>query len=152
MAEVELRVGAKIDMLTPDEFRSGLHDSNGEWFHELASGVRWMRYVQNLPATPTAYTAPGPELGFAWSVKMISTTLTAADSLAAYLGEGPNNRLIGFTPTATQPLQVLTFSSNQVIALGGEQIYLTTTGTGHLTTVMLAAVQVPQEQLAKLLI
>lgn len=149
MAEVELRVGAKLDLLNRHELSDALRVHGDSYWREKTVGVKWTRYVQNLPGLPVTYQVPGPELGFTWDVRMISSTLTASDTLAAYVGESANNRLVASNPAAT--LQVVALPSRSVIVTGGEGLFLATGGTGHLTNLMVAVVQVPSEMVGKLL-
>lgn len=155
MAEVEIRAGAKVDLATRTEMRADLEDvtRSFEMERELvrARGVKWMRVAVSDPAAPTKETIPGPETGYIWKLRRISAVLSAADSVSAYIGDGTGPRLIAFTPSVSgQTAYVLTFGPEEIL-IGGESLYLTTSGTGHFSTYYVSAWQVPEEMQWKLL-
>lgn len=149
--EVELRAGAKIDLLSQKELDHSLGEAHDREIRELARGVKWVRYAFADPLVPTKETIPGPELGYTWKLQRISATLTGADSISVYIGDAVNNRLIGFTPSVTaQSVYVISFSPGEIIN-GGENVYVATSGSFRFTQFYLSAWQVPSPMIWKLL-
>ena len=149
--EVELRAGAKIDLLSQKELDHSLGHAHDREIRELARGVKWIRQAFADPLVPTHETILGPEQGFTWKLQRISATLTGADSISVYIGDAANNRLIGFTPSVTsQTTYVIPFSPGEIVN-GGESLYVATSGNFRFTQFFLSAWQVPGEMIWKLL-
>jgi len=128
---------------------------------EWLRGIKYMRVAAGYPTLPTSIEVPGPDQGNAWNVKLFTCTLSAADSVGIYVGTGQGGdvaspRLVGYIPPVSvtapnQGLGVFSWSSDQLILFPGEGLFAVTTGTGHFSTSFVCAVQVPQEELGKVL-
>jgi hypothetical protein len=154
--KVLIKAGAEIDVPTRDEVRADIHDAWRSYEAERerirARGVKWVRIAVNDPLVPHNETIYGPEAGYVWKLSRFTATLSAADSIALYVGDSANNRLIGFTPSVTgQTLYVIGFSGPSEVLLGGETLYAATSGTGRFSQYYLSAWQVPEEMQWKLL-
>ena len=160
MPSIEASIGVRHDDIKEaiDSLPDRMAARDDAFIRDLVRGVKYVRQAGSVAGQVTHTTWPGPDSGFAWDLKIVSVTLDAVDSLAAYVGEGANARLIGYsnpgtaTASAGQAVQVITWSGHQAIIYPDEGLYLTTSGTGNILTVMAASVQVPAEMLGKVLL
>jgi hypothetical protein len=123
---VEIRGGAKVEIPNRDEIRGELADVLDVRERSRARGVKWLDIVQ--PVTPaTGIITVGPDQGYVWSVKVVSTTLASAGTLAVYKVTGwtgdstttnDTRRLVGYNSTS-QTQQVITWGSNQCFLQAG---------------------------------
>lgn len=147
---------------------SGTNDQMREFLHEQqiaqARDMERVRGVKPLrqPVIPQVAAAAtlqcgGPEQGFMWDVRAITGTLSANDSVAAYVGDTAtgNNRLLGYAgPPGAAPAQlkfVINPAAHSAILYPGEQIFLATSGAGNITMAMLAGVEVIAERIGEYL-
>jgi hypothetical protein len=122
-------------------------------------GIKPMRIALPVSGQPSTVALPPPDPGYSWNLKILSATLTAADSVVAYIAghpsEVPNNRIIGKGgPPGAAPDQnivVIMFGSDAGLLNPGEGIVLATSGTGKFTGAMVVAVQTPAEMIGKIL-
>jgi hypothetical protein len=151
LAEIRAEVGGALGHEGRESFGAEQRAIARERELEYARGIKWMRIAASDPASPTNETIYGPDLGYVWKLRRFAATLTAADSVAVYVGDTAGNRLIAFTPSvAAQTSYVIGFSPEELL-IGGESVYVTTTGTGHFSNYYLSAWQVPEEMAWKLL-
>ena len=140
----------------PGHIAGQQRDQNSAFMGELYRGVKRTRFAYIVTPAASTFTIPGPEQGFIWDVRLITGTLSASDSVAAYAGDSATNRLVAYTgaPGAApaQPVFVINPSSRSVMIDPGESVFLQTSGAGNLVKVMIAAIQVPAEMQGKLLI
>jgi hypothetical protein len=151
VTHVKIDFGAEFDVLSPDEFHKGMGDQHDRARAMVAAelaGVKWMRVAPPLPVPVLSYQFQGPAAGFAWDLKQITCTLSAAGTVAAFNGESANNRLIAVANTAFV-FQVMPFTSQTGIVLPQEQVFVLATAT--IVGIMLTAVQVPAEMIGKLI-
>lgn len=94
-------------------------------------------------------TANGPEEGYVWSLKLVSITLSGTGTLTVYKASnsGDTRRPLWTTGTG-MPVQVATWSADSARIRHGEGIYIV--GSATLTSVYLAAWQVPAEMEAEI--
>jgi hypothetical protein len=94
-------------------------------------------------------TANGPEEGYVWSLKLVGITLAGTGTLTVYKASasGDVRRPLWATGTG-MPVQVATWSSDQARIRHGEGIYVV--GSANLTSVYLAAWEVPAEMEAEI--
>jgi hypothetical protein len=159
MPTLEASIGLRLDDIRNgiDALPERLTAQAQAELREQARGIKYMRQVYDLPGDTGNATLTGPEQGFAWDLKLVSVTMSDVDSLAVYVGESAGARLIGYsnpgtaTASAGQPLQVVKWSSHQVVIHPTESIYIETSGTADLVLCMIGAVQVPAEMLGKII-
>jgi hypothetical protein len=99
---------------------------------DRARGVKWMEVALPFSAfplapasAPTTVLTAGPEEGYVWSVKILSTTLGSAGTLTVYKASstGQTSRLVAFNGTS-QTAQVAYWAANQCFLNHGQQLYL----------------------------
>ena len=139
-----------------DSLPAQLADRDDAFLRELTRGVKYIRQPVSLTPAATSYTFTGPEQGFAWDVKLITGTLSVNDSVAAYVGDQANNRLIGYAAApGAAPAQlkfIIPIASHSAVVNPGEPVFIQTSGAGNLVMVMLAALEAPAEMISKILI
>lgn len=148
MAEVEIIGGRKFEAVTIRE----MHDLLTTRERERARGVKWMEYAVPFngfalqpAAAPATTITLGPEEGYVWSVKILSSTLGSAGTLTAYKASqaGQTSRLVGFNSTS-QTAQVMYWAANQLFLNHGQALYLVASTT--LTNYYIGAEQAIAEQ------
>jgi hypothetical protein len=146
MALALIRGGAQIETATPAEIRELLDLRE----RERARGIKWVEFAVPLPAAPANTLLAGPEEGYTWSVRVISSTLGSAGTLAAYKASstGQTTRLVGFNSTS-QTAQVMQYPSDTLILQHGTGVYLVASTT--LTNYYVGAWQAIAEQQWKLM-
>lgn len=140
-----IRGGETLELATVDEFRALLEQRE----RARARGVKWVEFAVPLNASPANVLTTGPEEGYTWSVRVVSTTLGSAGTLTAYKAStsGQTSRLIGYGGTSQAP-QVLQFPSDTCMLQHGTALYLVASTT--LTNYYLGAWQAIAEQQWKL--
>ena len=144
---------APIDVLTRLELEQVQHKHLEEFFHQEYLGVSYQEYNNNaLQQGVTQFLVPGPDSGYTWSLKLVSVTLSAAGTLAIFLGDNVNSAPIGGGASVIMGgLNVVndTFTSNTVIVQDQRAITLLAAG-GNIGAIKVIAKQVPSEMVAKL--
>lgn len=126
--EFEIKAGAKLDLLTPKEFR----DILSGWQAELARNVRYRHPGFPAAADGTGLLVVGssaqlgPAEGFMWDVGRIMVSgLTAAQTVTAFINDTSGVMACGlFTATAPQ----IVYNSRSLILGGGEDLVFSGTG------------------------
>ena len=153
MALTVIRGGAQFEHVTPAEVHSILDARE----RQRARGIKWVEYAipfSSFPLAPAAAPANtitiGPEEGYTWSVRVISSTLGTAGTLTAYKASaaGQTTRLVGFNSTS-QTAQVMQCPSDTLMLQHGTAVYLVASTT--LTNYYLGAWQAIAEQQWKLM-
>jgi hypothetical protein len=148
VARTLIRGGAELETVTLAEFGAFMDQRE----RERARGVKWVEYALPFgsfplaPASaPTSTLTVGPEEGFSWSVKILSTTLAAAGTLLIYKASssGQTSRLVG-TLQVSQAGQVQYWAANQCFLQHGTALYLV--ATQGLTNYYLGAEEAIAEQ------
>jgi len=149
MARFEIRGGSTIESMTSAE----LWDLLDKRERERARGVKWVEFAVPLNASPATQLTVGPPEGFSWAVRVVSSTLGSAGTLAAYkasdsYGAGASqsaqtSRLVGFNGTS-QTAQVMQFPSDTLFLQHGTAVYLVASTT--LTNYYIGGWQVIAEQ------
>jgi hypothetical protein len=143
-----IRGGAELETVTLDEFGRFMDDRE----RARARGVKWVEFAvpfNGFPlepaAAPVSTITVGPEEGYAWSVKLLSTTLASAGTLLIYKASssGQTSRLVG-NLTTSQTGQVQYWAANQCFLQHGTALYLL--ATQGLTNYYLGAEQAIAEQ------
>lgn len=112
---------------------------------QRARGVKWFEFAAPLPSGTVNTLTVGPEEGYVWSVKILSTTLGSAGTFTAYKASstGQTSRLVGFN-SASQTPQVMYWAANQLYLTHGQALYIVASTT--LTNYYLGAEQAIAEQ------
>jgi len=126
---------------------------------ERIRGIKDMVYRVPPFPTATSLVIRGQNIpvdqGYSWNLKMITGVLSASDSVAAFMGEDANGYLIGYVPAPgaapAQNVFQMTWTSSQKVLKAGESIFLRTSGTGNLSNVTVFGVQIPAEELGKII-
>ena len=148
MAQVEIIGGRKFEAITTRE----LNDLLTTRERDRARGVKWMEYAvpfNGFPLAPAVAPANtitvGPEEGYVWSVKILSSTLGSAATLTVYNASaaGQLSRLVGFNGTS-QTAQVMYWAANQCFLNHGQSLYLVASTT--LTNYYIGAEEAIAEQ------
>ena len=145
MARQLIRGGQPVDLVTLEEFRQLLDVRE----RQRARGIKWVEFATPLAAAPANVLTVGPPEGYTWSVRVVSSTLGSAGTLAAYKASssGQTSRLVGFNGTS-QTAQVVQFPSDTFMLQHGSAAYLVASTT--LTNYYLAGWQAVAEQQWKL--
>lgn len=140
-----IRGGETLELATVDEFRALLEQRE----RARARGVKWVEFAVPLTASPANVLTTGPEEGYTWSVRVVSSTLGSAGTLTAYKSSnaGQTSRLVGYGGTSQVP-QVLQFPSDTCMLQHGTALYLVASTT--LTNYYVGAWQAIAEQQWKL--
>ncbi len=161
MAKVLIRAGAEIDVPTRAEVAEDLR-SIWEEQREIESArererLRTMKRVELfIPVSPaannvfigqtvTANEGNGPELGYIWSVRLVSITLSGTGTLTVYKSSssGDTRRPVFYNGTG-QPVQVALWSADQLRLRPGEGLYIV--GSTTLTAVFMSAWEIAAER------
>ncbi len=112
---------------------------------QRARGVKWIEFAVPLGTTPANVLTVGPEEGYVWSVKILSSTLGSAGTLAAYKASSTRqtSRLVGFN-SASQTLQPMYWAANQCFLNHGQALYVVASTT--LTNYYIGAEEAIAEQ------
>lgn len=135
------------------------YDQTNQTLRDQVAGFKYLRQTVTA-ATPATSTIqlPFPEPGYMWDVRLISGTLSASDSVAAYIGDTATNnpRLIGYAGApGAAPAQfkfVINPASHSALINAGEGIFLATSGTGNITLAMVGYIEFPSEKVGVLLV
>jgi small neutral amino acid transporter SnatA (MarC family) len=141
MARFEIRGGSTIESMTSAE----LWDLLDKRERERARGLKWVEFAIPLNAGPANVLTVGPEQGFSWAVRVISSTLGSAGTLTAYKSSSTaqTSRLVGYNSTS-QTAQVMQFPSDTLFLQHGSAVYLVASTT--LTNYYIAGWEVIAEQ------
>lgn len=144
--EVTIRGGARFETVTLPELQAHLDARE----RQRARGIKWIEFAVPLPAGPASVLTGGPPEGYTWSVRVVSSTLGSAGTLAAYKASqsGQTSRLVGYGGTSQVP-QVLQFPSDTCILQHGTALYLSASTT--LTNYYIGAWEAVAEQQWKLM-
>jgi hypothetical protein len=143
-----IKGGAQLETVTLAEFSAFMDKRE----RDRARGVKWVEFAVPFngfplaPASaPTSVLTEGPEEGYAWSVKILSTTLASAGTLLIYKASssGQTSRLVG-TQQTSQTGQVQYWAANQCFLQHGTALYLL--ATQGLTNYYIGAEQAIAEQ------
>ena len=161
MAKVLIRAGAALDVPTRAEVAEDLRSiweeqrqiESARERERLRSMKRIELFIPVSPAannvfigqTVTANEGNGPELGYIWSVRMVSITLSGTGTLTVYKSSSSadTRRPVWYAGTG-QPVQVALWSSDQLRLRPGEGLYIV--GSTTLTAVFMSAWQVAAER------
>lgn len=145
MARFEIRGGSTIESMTSSE----LWDLLDKRERQRARGVKWVEFAVPLNAAPANQLTVGPPEGFSWAVRVVSSTLGSAGTLAAYKASAASQttRLVGFNGTS-QTAQVMQFPSDTLFLQHGTAVYLVASTT--LTNYYIAGWEAIAEQQWKL--
>jgi len=128
---------------------------------ERLRSVKPMRWVSPQIVTPASTFIVGAaggnpaiiDEGWTADVRVIAAKLSAADTLAAFVGENNNGWPLG-QPTASAVtglnLAVILIPKSSGIVNGGETIFLQTGGAGNITAVRITGWQAAGPEIAKL--
>jgi hypothetical protein len=128
-----IRGGSHIDTLTARE----LSDELGRRERERARGVKWMEFAFPLPLSPANQITVGPDQGYMWSVRIVSSTLATAGTLTIYKCSAQpglsssgtdTRRLLAFLGTS-QTAQAQQFPSDTCVVRTGEALLLVASTT-----------------------
>jgi len=146
MARFRIQGGETFESLTSGE----IWDLLDKRERQRARGVKWVEFAVPLNASPANVLTTGPEEGFTWSVRVVSSTLGSAGTLAVYKASSASqtSRLVGYSGTS-QTAQVLQFPSDTCVLQHGTALYLVASTT--LTNYYLAGWQAVAEQQWKLM-
>ncbi len=159
--EVELRAGAKFDLLSPKELDGRLEKFRGDWAKDMARAEKWLDLSGSLKsatvsATVGAVIPETPNSGYIWNVRLVSVWFTAASTGVLHkvydtnVTAVPGPKVIGAQGVSQLP-QVFTYGQGQLLVRSGE--FLMISGAGTSATVWnVACWEVPEEALWKLAI
>lgn len=121
MAVFPIRGGATIESMTSAE----LWDLLDKRERERAKGIKWVEYAVPLNSNPANQLTVGPEEGFVWSVRVVSSTLTTAGTLQIYKSSssGQTTRLVGKDMNSDTP-KVVQFPSDTFMLQHGTSAYI----------------------------
>ncbi len=141
-----VRGGEPLDLVTLEEFRDLLEQRE----RARARGVKWVEFAVPLGTAPANQLTVGPEEGYTWSVRVVSSTLGSAGTLTAYKASssGQTSRLVGFNGTS-QTAQAMQFPSDTLILQHGTAVYLVASTT--LTNYYIGAWQAVAERVWQLM-
>lgn len=141
MATTLIKGGASLETVTLAEFSTFMDARE----RDRARGVKWMEVAQPLPLSPANVLTIGPDQGYVWSVKILSTTLGSAGTFTAYKASaaGQTSRLVGYNATSQTP-QVMYWAANQLFLQTGDSLYIVASTT--LTNYYIGAEQAISEQ------
>ncbi len=165
MAQQMIQGGRPVEIPTADEIGS-MMDGRLHEFYERQREIESARERERLkgfkrievfiPVSPAANNVfigqtvaanvgNGPELGFVWSVRMVSITLSGTGTLTVYKSStsADTRRPVWYSGTG-QPVQVALWSSDQLRIRPGEGLYIV--GSTTLTAVFMSAWEVPAER------
>lgn len=146
---------APIDVLTRSELSEELHKAEEGRIREFYRGVDYHEINGNGDGAAFVV-VPGPESGYAWSVKIVSFTVgTASQQVYLYLGESNASSPIGTTTASATAngnsyyAAVFVYTSNVVVLKDGRSLYIEAP-SGAIYNWKVIAKQVPSEMIGKL--
>src|SRR5260370_34231387 len=81
---------APIDILTRLELESTLNTRFDSFIRDWYRGEQYIEQNGSCNGV-TQFTIPGPDSGYAWSVKLVSVVVSAAATINFYAGDNTNN-------------------------------------------------------------
>jgi len=145
VAKFVLDFGMEVDLLTKGELDQSLSEAQASW-HARAAGTDFITRTQ-IGVDESSLQLPGPESGWAWSVKMVSAALSAAAVLSVWWDA--QMTLPAAPPAASATSGVISWGSDSLVLKPGRALYASTS-TGTITSVLVAAWQIPAERLGLL--
>jgi len=125
---------------------------------ERVRGIKDMTYRIPPFTAATSLTIQGINIpvdqGFSLNLKMITGKLSAADTVVAYLGESNTGVVIGAATgigSGANLVFLITWTSSQKVLKAGESVFLQAAGAGNLSDVTVMGVQVPAEEIGKII-
>jgi hypothetical protein len=157
MAEQRLHSAmAPIDVLTRIEMEEVMHKGLDAFVRDLYRGVDYLSFTGiNTPAAQTL-TIPGPDSGYAWSVKLLGLMISATNiEVAVFLGDNPNNAPVdngGSAPIAVNGAYPIVFkwTSNLVVVRDNQVITAVCSAGATIGAWRMFVKQVPNEMIGKL--
>lgn len=160
--EVELRAGAKLDLLSPAEHKAHLDETlPGGWEGEQSARGRGIKSINiraqalGAPAVNVnqAFVFPHtPNSGYLWALRLIAVSLSAGQNTRFWYGDtgstGPTPSPLGFC--AAQPVPFIQYSGLQVPLRAGEYIVLTAAAASTVLGYTLTFLEAPEELAWKL--
>ena len=160
--EVELRAGAKLDLLSPSEHAGNLSRAlPGGWEGEQEARGRGIKLIniraqaQGAPAVNTnvAFVFPHtPNSGYLWALRLIAVSLSAGQNCRFWYGDtgstGPTPYPLGFC--AAQPVPFIQYSGVQAVLRAGEYIVITAAAASTVLGYTLTFLEAPEELVWKL--
>jgi hypothetical protein len=154
MATWTIQGGKSFETLTVEEWRAEADRRE----RERARGVKPFDYAVPLTSSPANVISVGPEEGWIWAVRIVSSTLGSAGTYTVYkssnLGTSTTNtpgqttRLMGYNGTS-QTAQAIQFPGDTFICQHGTAVYIVASTT--LTNYYIGGFQVIAEQAWKLM-
>jgi hypothetical protein len=143
---------APIDVLTREELEASMTTQMNAMVRDIYRGVGYHETNGSGDGAATVI-IPGPESGFAWSVKIVSALLTVStDTLTVFLGDStttaPIASIVPVTGFGGLFYAIGTFTSNTVVLKDARSITLAS-NSGILQYKVIAK-QAPAEMVAKL--
>jgi hypothetical protein len=145
VAKYKLDLGMTVDLLTKDEVDQALEQAMSSW-RQRAAGTDYVTRIA-LGVDAADYTIEGPQQGYAWSVKMVAAALSAAAILTAWWDA--QMTLPAAPPAASAASAQISWGSDSLVLKPGRNLYLSTS-TGTITSVLVAAWQIPAERVGLL--
>lgn len=125
--EVELKAGAKIDMLSPGE----LKDALGDFKTALLTGIQYKRVawagMTDASGAISTLTDIGPRPGYVWSIKRIVISVGGGNGGTAALSVNDDSFSNLVNPSETVPA-IFTYSGTQLVLYPGDLLYVQGTG------------------------
>jgi hypothetical protein len=139
--EVELRAGAKLNLLSPQEFNDGLAKHlEGGWAGEQEARGRGIKVLRFNGVTPSASSAVGqvipssPQQGYVWNIRLLNTQTTPAAIVRAWIATDNTGILPAndapFISSSSSLFSTNAFGSGQVYLFPGEFVMISTNAAG----------------------
>jgi hypothetical protein len=153
--EVELKVGAKLDLLNAAEAEGAMRNALASWSREIGRGVKFRTASGRSNAAAGAFTIDGsqvqdigPEPGMVWSVMRAvivgNGVVAGTDLWSLYQGDANPSKLIDSRLTAGIMRQ---FNVGAVVLTSGDNLVATgaATGAGVDVTLSLGVIELPYQ-------
>jgi hypothetical protein len=149
--------GYSLDLLTSDEVRGHLDNLHNLYMRDAYRGISYLSFTEITNALePGQIVFPGPESGYAWSIKQVSVQIddTAPPPVSVYLGENLKTPPIATgtaMPGVGAPFEfTYHWTSNIVVLLDNRVIMIATPAGSVITSARLYVKQCVAEMVAKL--
>jgi len=137
----EFQEQAKIERTREQEFARGIKINRN-----------WVTVTSAAGAPVTVATLAGPDQGFAWCLLSVSAFLSAAGTMVVSAGESLSQRILGIG-SANSSFCVCSLPKPAGLLMPGEPYTVgPSNGTSTFSQVFTVALQVPAEQIFKLVI
>jgi hypothetical protein len=140
-----------IDLLTDKELRESMGHNIDHMIRDWLRGIDYMGFAGTGNGTGTL-TIPGPNSGYAWSVKLASAQLSSQGVLSVYPADSPNVAPIGTVTSianGTNNDAVIRWGSNQAV-VKDQRNFTFYSSQGVILNYRLLVKQVPAEMQGKL--